>query len=369
MDKDKLLYPLALSMIPGIGSITARKILTHVSDHEAIFRDKKLLVGKIPGLGEWHIRQITSSDVIERAEREIHYMIKNEIRALYFEDQDYPRRLCQCNDAPVVLFVKGDVDLNEQKILSVVGTRNPTSYGTEICRKIISGLSAENQKIVIVSGLAYGIDICAHKSALRYNQPTVAVLGHGLDYLYPQSHRSVARKIIQQGALITDFSHDEEPERNNFIKRNRIIAGISDATIVVESAKKGGALLTAQMANSYDRDVFTIPGRITDPMSAGCNELIKTHRAAMIESWEDIEYLLGWEKQERELNIQKTLFVDLLEEEKNILDIISEMGEVPVDILCVKTGLPVNKISVLLLNLEFAGHVTCLPGNIYKIFR
>jgi DNA processing protein len=369
MNDPELLYKIALSLIPGIGSITARKLINSTGNPRSVFYEKRSMLLKIPGVGQLVAEKISAKGLLKKAEEEIAYISRNDIKPLYFKDKDYPERLNQCPDGPIMIYVKGNVNFNGIRFLSIVGTRTPTSYGIEMTRKIVASLHEKGHQLVIVSGLAYGIDVCAHKAALSNGFKTVAVLGHGLKYLYPSVHFSVAGKIVKQGALLTDFPGDEKPERNNFIKRNRIIAGLSDATIIVESNIKGGALITADIANSYNRDVFAVPGRAGDPFSSGTNQLIKRHHASLIENCEDIEYLLGWDIKEKSMAVQAELFRELSEEEQILLNILSREEKLEIDLLCIRTGIPVNKVSALLLNLEFAGYVKSLPGNLYKIRR
>ncbi|MBL7111719.1 MAG: DNA-protecting protein DprA [Bacteroidales bacterium] len=368
MADNHLLYCIALSMIPGIGSKTARKLISLFGSPEQVFREKKDVLKKIPFIGNQLVVTIANKDILIKADKEINHLIRQNIQILYFTDPGYPARLNDCPDGPIIIHVKGKANLNYKRALSIVGTRSPTSYGTEVCRKLISEISAENQSVAIVSGLAYGIDICAHKSALRYGQLTVAVLGHGLGFLYPGAHRPIAGKIQESGALITDFAYGEKPERQNFIKRNRIIAGMSDATLVIESGTRGGALLTAQMADSYNKDVMAFPGRTSDPMSSGCNKMIKEHRATMIENWQDVKYFMGWDDIPAK-TIQRELFQSYSDDENLILRILEKEGESSIDMICQQTGMPVKKISPLLLNLEFANEVIPLPGDRYKLDR
>lgn len=369
MNDPDLIYQVAMGLIPGIGSITARKLISIIGSPRQVFRERRGMLLRIPGIGELMAEKISTGGLLQKAEEEILFIEKNNIKPLYFKDTDYPARLNQCPDGPIIIYMKGDIEFNDGKFLSVVGTRTPTAYGIEITQKIIASLAEKGHHLVIVSGLAYGIDVCAHKAALKNGFQTIAVLGHGLQYLYPSAHYSVARKIQRQGALLTDFPGYEKPERNNFIKRNRIIAGLSDATIIVESGIKGGALITADLANSYDRDVFAIPGRVGDPFSSGPNQLIKRHHASLVENCEDIEYLLGWDRKKKSMVVQAELFRELSEEEQALLNILSEVEKLEVDLLCIRTGIPVSRVSALLLNLEFAGYVTSLPGNLYRIRR
>jgi DNA processing protein len=257
---------------------------------------------------------------------------------------------------------------NRTRVISIVGTRNPTDYGRGVTRELIEELARHYTDVLVVSGLAYGIDICAHKACLRHSIDTAAVLGHGLASLYPSAHREVARQIDEKGMLITEFMHNDKPESANFVKRNRIIAGLSDATIVVESGEKGGALITADIANSYNRDVLAYPGRVHDKMSAGCNRLIKTNRAALMESLGDLEYLAGWQKKSVESGIfQRDLFPELNEEEQKVTSLLKTETSLTIDQIALLCDTHVSHISALLLNLEFKGVVKCLPGRVYQL--
>lgn len=369
MKNNDLIYIIGLTMIPGIGSITARKLINSTGNAKSVFHERKDVLRKIPGIGDFVTERISENKLLTEAEKEIRYLEKNNIKPLYFKDKEYPYRLNQCPDGPILIYIKGNTDLNTGKFISIVGTRTPTSYGIKITNQLVEEFARRNHYPVIVSGLAYGIDICAHKAAMNNHFQTIAVLGHGLKYMYPVVHTTIARKIEKQGALLTDFSSNEKPERNNFIKRNRIIAGLSDATIIIESGTKGGALITADLANSYNRDVFAIPGRAGDQYSAGTNLLIKKNIANLAECCEDIEYMMGWGGQERDKVIQTELFSELPDEEQLLLNIIYKEEQAGVDHLCMLTGMPVNKLSAHLLNLEFAGFVESAPGNVYSIRR
>jgi len=259
MERNPLVYKIAISLIPGVGTVTAKKLIAYAGSIEAVFNEPASKLEKIPGVGSFLAKKVTTPGIIEKAEKEFEYIQKKNIKALYYLDEDYPERLKHCPDAPIILFLQGNLNLNQEKVISIVGTRNATERGKDICNKLVSDLAERKHNVVIVSGLAYGIDICSHKAALKNNLPTAAVLGHGLKTLYPASHKSVANEILKEGALISDFMSYEWAEKNNFVKRNRIIAGLADATIVVESAPKGGALITADLANSYNRDVFAFP--------------------------------------------------------------------------------------------------------------
>lgn len=367
MYSEDLKYQIGISLIPGIGNVLAKKLIAYAGSIEAVFREKKRNLLRIPGIGDYLAERISRQEVLIVAEKEVAFLERYKVRTYFYLDTDYPYRLRQCEDAPVVMFLKGEADLDAAKILSIVGTRHATPYGKEHCEQIVGELAARHPSLVIVSGLAYGIDISAHKAALKHGLPTLAVLGHGLRHLYPPEHRNVARQIAAQGALVTDFLSDMKPERNNFIKRNRLIAGLSDGTLVVESGVEGGALITADIANSYNREVMALPGRAGDEYSEGCNALIRQNKAALIEKAADIEYLLGWDADAANQGKQGTLFPVLTSEEELLYDIIRSHQEIGIDDLCEKSGFSMQKTSALLLNLEFGDHIRCLPGKVYKL--
>jgi DNA processing protein len=369
MPNPLLRYQIGISLIPGIGNITAKKLIAYTGSVEAVFTEKKKNLLKIPGIGEMLADQVANQQVLHIADKEIEYIEKYQIAYLFYLDPNYPVRLKNCEDSPVGMFYKGGTDFNKGKILSIVGTRNATEYGKECCNQLVADLKQRGHEILIVSGLAYGIDICAHRAALRNGFDTVAVLAHGLSTVYPGVHRSTAKEICNQGALVTDFISSTLPERNNFVKRNRIIAGMADATLVMESGLKGGALITADIANSYNRDVLAFPGRTSDDYSKGCNWLIKSNKAALIENVEDLEYILGWEITQQKQPLQTELFAELTDEETGIITILREHGELPIDIIAIHANLPVSKVSALLLNIEFAGLVRSLPGKVYRLTR
>jgi DNA processing protein len=366
MSEVSLKHKIALGLIPRIGDINARKLVSHFGSVEAVFYEPYRNLIKIPGIGPEIAKYITDRSYLDVAEKEVDYITRNNIRIFFYLDNDYPFRLRQCDDSPVVFFFKGNSDLNSSKILSVVGTRNATSRGRELCEKIIGGLAVSHPDLIIVSGLAYGIDIASHKAALANSLQTIGVLGHGFKTTYPSIHASVAKTMVKNGGLLTDFVSDALPERNNFLKRNRIIAGLSDATLVVESGTKGGALITADIANSYNRDVFAVPGRPEDPMSAGCNNLIRNNKAALTGCSDDIDYFLNWKPEKSKPPVQRTLFSELDETEKLIYELIVKEGDLNIDTICRFIGIPIYKLSSILLQMEFKGVVKCYPGNVYR---
>lgn len=363
---ESLKYKIALSLIPFIGHVRAKKLVAYCGSVEAVFSEKRALLEKVPGIGEKFAQIILKQQVMKRAEEEAQFIRKNKIKPLFFLDPEYPKRLTHCEDSPVILYYKGKADLNKEKVISIVGTREATEYGRELCEKLVNDLAAFNP--LIVSGLAYGIDVCAHRAALDNQLDTIGVFAHGLDMVYPPAHRDVSNKMIRHGGLLTDFMSSTNPDRENFPSRNRIVAGMADATIVIESKKDGGSLITADIANSYNRDVFAFPGRVQDVTSEGCNNIIKQNKAALIQSAADVVYIMGWEEvKKKRASVQKQLFIDLKPEEEQLMNILKEKDALNVDDLCLLAKMPMSKVSSLLLNLEFSGLVRSMPGKMYKV--
>ena len=376
MIDENLKYKIGITLIKGIGCNLSKSLIAYVGSVEGVFKEKQQNLAKIPGIGEILSReivtQINSQGVLKRAEQEIEFILKNKILTTYFTDRDYPYRLKECPDSPIMIYSKGPCSLNDGKFVGIVGTRNATETGKENCKKLISDLARVLPNTVIVSGLAYGIDICAHKTALESGLPTIGVIGHGLDRMYPEVHRPVAVKMVQDGALLTEYLSQTNPDKQNFVQRNRIIAGLCDAIVVVESGIKGGALITAEIANEYNRDVFSFPGRVTDEWSAGCNALIKNNKASLIESSDDILRFMNWEKQNstKAPNVQTALFLDLSDEEKEIITTLRQNPDgIQFNELAIQLEKPISKTSSLLLDMEFKGLVRCLPGNVYRIVK
>ncbi len=362
-----LSHKIALSLIPGIGSVTARNLIAYVGSVEGVFHEKEKTLMKIPGVGEVNAQKVIRQNVLEKGKREVDFILRNGIQTFFYLDDNYPARLKNCMDAPIILYFKGNANLNERRIISVVGTRNATNYGKEICEELIRNFSEQAYRLLVVSGLAYGIDVHAHKACLKYDVPTVAVFAHGLDKVYPALHAPVAAKMLENGGLVSDFVSETIIDRPNFLRRNRIIAGLADATIIVESAEKGGALVTADIANSYNRDVFAFPGRNNDPFSRGCNKLIKFNEAVLIENHADIEKAMNWDlKTSVPRFVQTSLFVELTPEEQKLVDLLKG-GDRFVDEIALETQLPVSRVSSLLLGLEFKGLVVSLPGKMYRL--
>jgi len=364
---DELFYKIALTQLPMVGDINAKKLIAYCGSCKAIFTNKKTQLMKVPGIGESIAYAIISNFTValKRAEEELLFIEKHKIEPIYFLNANYPNRLKHCLDSPVMLYHKGNTNFGNQKFIAVVGTRNATENGKRITEKFIADLSVYNP--VIVSGLAYGIDICAHKAALKNNLQTVGVLAHGLDNLYPAQHKETAKQIIECGGLLTDYVSKTNPDRENFPSRNRIVAGMVDAVIVIEASSKGGALITADIANNYSRDVFAVPGRIDDIYSQGCNKLIKQNKAALIESAEDIAYICGWQQTKKQTKKQQQLFVELTTEEQIVVDILKEKIQLSIDNLSIETNFTMGKLSGILLNLEFKNTVKSMPGKVYSL--
>ncbi|MDR1543616.1 MAG: DNA-processing protein DprA [Prevotellaceae bacterium] len=358
------LYAIALTFIKGIGPISAKNLLAHFGGFDAVFAENKAALAKIPRIGQILSDEKIKKEALLRAEQELNFAEKHRIKVHFYTDKTYPYRLKECEDSPIILYSIGNEDFNSGHFLAVVGTRNITPYGKEVCSKIINELSVNQSNTTIVSGLAYGVDGCAHKAALTEKLKTFAVVAHGLDTIYPSQHKALAEKIVKSGgAIVTEYPSKTAPEAANFVQRNRIIAGLCDATLVVESAEKGGALLTALAANSYNRDVFAIAGRVGDEFSAGCNNLIKTNCAQLATSAADIEQFMDWEKSEAK---QQTLFAELSDEEQKIVENL-HAKEMNANDLSRELNMPVQKLLSTLILMEFKGLITALPGNYYKI--
>lgn len=366
---ENLLYKIALTQINGVGDILARQLLECIGDEEAIFRSSLKDLMNVRNIASHLAKEILNPDVLRKAEQELNFVIRNNLQTFYFKDQDYPYRLKECADAPILLYYKGTGDLNAKKIVSIVGTRKSNNYGNDFCEQFISDLSILKSDLLIVSGLAYGIDIHAHSASLRHNVPTIGVIAHGLDRIYPSSHRDKAAEMVKNGGLLTEFVSKTEPDKFNFIRRNRIIAGLADATIVVQSDKKGGSLVTADIANSYDREVFAVPGRITDKESVGCNDLIQQNKAILLQSAESFLNFMQWGSVNKIEEKQQTLLFDLNNEEQVIYDILVESESLHIDIISQKTGIKTSILSSILFMMEMNGVLRACPGNSYELIK
>lgn len=364
MSDQDLFYLLALMKVDGVGDIMAKKLLNHCGNAEAIFKSKINQIAAIDGVGSVTLKNIKDKAIFEKANQELEFIRKNDIKVSFFQDETYPDRLKHCIDSPVLIFSGGNIDLKNKKIISIVGTRQITSYGTEFCRKLIEDLAPLDP--VIVSGFAYGVDIVAHQFAMDYKLQTIGVLAHGLNQVYPKAHKKYMAKMEENGGFITEFWSTSNPDKENFVRRNRIVAGISEATIVIESADKGGSLITANLANDYNRDVFAVPGRVTDRYSQGCNDLIKTQKASLLSSAADLIYVLNWDIEKKPKAIQKQLFIDLETDEQKIYDFLLKNGKELLDIIALECDFPVFKISGILLNMELKGVIRPLPGKLFE---
>ena len=365
MEKDEIFYYLALQAVTGIGPVKAKKLLKHFEGAKQILTENEKKLKQLKGIGTHVLKQLKNPVIFEKAEKEMRFIEANGILAIPYGHESYPSKLKHCPDAPLVLFKKGNFNINEKKIISIVGTRRMTTNGRQFLKDFIRDIKKYDP--IIVSGLAYGIDICAHQESLENDICTIGVLAHGLDRVYPKSHAGIADHMQKKGGLYSEFWSGSPPDRENFVKRNRIIAGMSEATIVVESSNRGGSLITSELAFSYHRDVFAVPGRICDTYSQGCNMLIKSNKAAMITSVKDLEYVLGWSsEQPKPKYVQKKLLIALSEDEKRLYNLLGNLDKWPLDLISIESGFTVQNALSLLLQLELKGMVISHPGKMYQ---
>lgn len=364
MSEQELLHVLALQRIDGVGDIMAKKLLSHFGSAEAVLTAKISQLTAIDGVGAVLLKNFRDKSIFDKATTELEFIKSNHINVAYFQDENYPERLKHCIDGPLLLFTSGNINLQNRRIISIVGTRQITSYGTEFCRKLIEDLAPLDP--IIVSGFAYGVDIVAHQLALEYNLQTIGVVAHGLNQIYPKTHKKYVAKVEENGGFMTEFWSSSNPDKENFVRRNRIVAGMSEATIVIESADRGGSLITANMANDYNRDVFAVPGRVTDKYSQGCNNLIKTQKANVLTSAADLIYILNWDIQKDAKPVQKQLFVTLDDDEQKVYDYLLKTGKELMDIIALRCDFPIYKISGMLLNMELKGVIRPLPGKLFE---
>ena len=354
-------YQQALELYKTVGS--AQLLYEHRNEIGDIVKDASPHL--MAALKDW-------SDAMKRAEYELHYMQEHSIRGLTLADDDYPQRLCECPDAPLVLYYIGNSDLNQMKIVSIVGTRHITTYGQDLVRRFVSDLKRHCHNVLVISGLAYGVDINAHREALANGYETIGVLAHGLDQIYPYHHRETAAKMVTHGGLLTEFMTQTNADKPNFVRRNRIVAGMADAVVLVESAAKGGGLITCEIAQSYDRAVFAFPGNIDAEYSKGCNNLIRDNGAALISNAEDFVKAMGWQdealrRQAMTDGIERNLFPDLSPDEQKVVDLLQQTNDLQLNILSVKTGLPIGQLTALLFQLEMKGVIKPLAGGMYHL--
>jgi DNA processing protein len=365
---DELLYQLALTLIPNIGPVQAKILLQHCNAEE-IFHAKKTFLEKIEGIGPIRAASIEAYKDFSKAEEEIKFIQKYKIKPLFLTDADYPKRLLNCYDSPTLLFYKGEADLNAAKIVAIVGTRSHTDYAKLVTEKLVKELTEQN--VSVVSGLAFGVDAIAHKASVKNGLPTVGVLAHGLDQIYPPENAGLAKDMIKHnGGLLTEFRSKSKPDKHNFPTRNRIVAGMSDATIVIETGLKGGSMITAELANSYNKDVFAIPGKVTDVKSSGCNYLIKNNKAMLLTDAAELIQVMQWEdktKSRKEKRSQRELFIEMTAEEKIVVAILREKEAVHIDEINGKSGLSSSAVAGAMLNLELQGVISSKPGKMYSL--
>lgn len=364
MSEQDLFYLLALLKVEGVGDIMAKKLLTHFGKAETVFTTKTHQIAAIDGVGSVLLKNLKDKSIFEKASKELDFIKSNDIKVSFYQDENYPERLKHCFDSPVLIFSAGNMNLKNKRIISIVGTRQITSYGMDFCKKLIEDLAPLDP--VIVSGFAYGVDIVAHQIAMENNLQTIGVLAHGLNQIYPKTHKKYVAKMEENGGFITEFWSSSNPDKENFVRRNRIVAGMTEATIVIESADKGGSLITANLANDYNRDVFAVPGRVTDKYSQGCNNLIKTQKANVLSSAADLIYILNWDIGKKVKSIQKSLFVDLEPDEQKVYDFLIKNGKELLDIIALRCDFPIFKISGVLLNMELKGVIRPLPGKLFE---
>lgn len=361
-----LLYQIALTLVPQIGDVHAKALIGLYGDAQSVFNARKKELEKIEGIGAVRARSIKAFSDFTSAEEEIKFIDRYKISALFITDDRYPQRLLHCFDSPALLYYRGTADLNSSRIIAIVGTRNNSSYGKSVCEELIAGL--KTTQALIVSGLAFGIDTIAHKAALKNNLETVAVLAHGLDRIYPDPNKTLAKQMTEQGGLLTDYISNTNPDKQNFPRRNRIVAGICDALVVIESSKKGGSLITAELGNGYNKDVFAVPGRTTDSKSEGCNYLVKNNKAALICTADDLLAFMNWQEKEKPASKkQRELFIELTADEKSVVALLQKQESLQIDELYFKSGMSSSALAAALLSLEMQSVVIALPGKIYKL--
>jgi DNA processing protein len=360
-----LLYQIALTLVPNIGAVQAKVLTEHFGDATSVFKASKKQLSAVENIGEVKAKSIKHFNDFEAAEKEILFIEKYNIQPLFMTNGNYPKRLLNSYDAPVLLYYRGNADLNALRIVNIIGTRSNTEYGRIATEKLITDLKEFSP--VIVSGLAFGIDAIAHRAAMQNGLATVGVLGHGLQTIYPAQHKAMAKEMLLNGGLLTEFTAATKPDKHNFPRRNRIVAALADATIIVETAIRGGSMITAELANSYNRDVFAVPGRINDTKSAGCNYLIQSNKAILLTNAKQLAEELGWQMPVVKKRAQRELFIQLTEDEQRIIDILKEKDNVHIDELYLQSGLNSSAAAAAILNLELQNVVLSLPGKIYKL--
>ncbi len=375
MEQEELLYTIALTRMTGFNFQTALRLYQELGGGKAVYDHRTDLRDVLPECSDRLVASLQDWSLpLVRAEQELHFLEKHHVKALCLGTDDYPQRLTECADAPIVLYYMGSAELNQQRIVSIVGTRHATAYGQDLVRRFTEELHQLCPDVLVVSGLAYGIDIAAHRNALAYGMETVGVLAHGLDELYPPRHRDTACEMLKQGGLLTEYMTETKADKLNFVKRNRIVAGMADATLLVESAARGGGLITCGIAQDYGRSVFAFPGAVGAPYSEGCNNLIRDNGALLITSAEDFVTAMGWTtdaqlRQAKSAGIERNLFPNLSDEEQTVVSVLSEVGDLQLNQLSVKSNLPIGQLTALLFQLEMKGVVRPLAGGTYHLLR
>lgn len=368
MQNDELLYAIALTKIENVGAVTAKNLISYCGSPQAVLQEKKQHLLRIPQIGEAIAQAIQDPRIFSKAEKELRFVDQEHIQIIYYQDDLYPNRLKNYLDSPLLMYYKGTSDLNQEKIIAVVGTRKVTEYGKKLILQLIEGIL--ELKLLVVSGLAYGVDSLVHKKCVDENIETLGILGHGLDRMYPEVNTHLSKQMQMHGGLLTEFGMGTKPDRENFPKRNRIVAGMSDAILVIETLREGGSMITASYANQYNKDVFAFPGKTTDSYSSGCNFLIKNHQAQLIESAEDLILNMRWDvASKKSKSIQQALFVELDESEQQIVTILQKNNTVPIDYFYQNTEFSPSQLASLLLNLEFKGLVQVMPGKKYSLLN
>ena len=361
------LEKIALTLIDGVGPVTSRQLVSYIGEISEVFKSKKKDLLAIPGVGEKTVHSILHhKEAFEKAEQELNFINKHSIQILFYTDKEYPFRLKAYEDSPILLYYKGTADLDHQRIVSIIGTRSPTDLGKMLCEKLIEDLL--EYQVIVVSGLAYGVDITAHRKCVELNIQTIGVMGNGLDKVYPTAHQATAKKMAEYGGLLTQFMTKTQPDRENFPMRNKVVAGMADATIVIESGIEGGSMITAEFANMYHKDVFAFPGRTSDSNSSGCNTLIKRNKASLIESASDLAHFMNWDKTGDKI-IQRSLFVDLNDNEQIVINLLRQNEFLSIDRFYQEMKMSPSATAGLLLELEFKGLIKALPGKKYMMVK
>lgn len=363
--EEKYFYDIALTQAENIGDRTARYLLNHFNTSESIFNASSKRIASLDGISFKKIEALRKALDEKAIRKELAFIDKYDIKPLLITDEQYPRNLKACPDAPVLLYYKGNVPLNDLRLVAVIGTRKNTDYGAQLTHELLEGLQGQN--VAIVSGLAYGIDVIAHRKALQLGIPTLGVLAHGMDTIYPSQHRHVAREMTLNGGLLTEYASGTGPDRFHFPMRNRIVAGMCDVTVVIETEQKGGAMITAKLASSYNREVAAFPGRTIDKKSNGCNYLLRTNIAQMITGPEELIEMMSWDQQPSRPAIQQRLFAHLSDEELVVTHALEDSEGMHIDELCLKTDVPASSLSHMLLALELNGVIRTLPGKRYRL--